>query len=159
MKKKFFTQGFTLVEVLISSAIILAIVIALLAVHSMYLKTALGNAESIQASYLAEEGLEVVRFWRDSSWNGKIAPLSLNTAYGLSFSGSTWSTTTSRTVGSFERSITVTAVMRNASSDIVSAGGSVDSDTLLITSSVSWSKGGATTTKSISTYLTNLYGN
>jgi hypothetical protein len=28
-----------------------------------------------------------------------------------------------------------------------------------VTSSVSWWKGGATTTKTVATYLTNLYGN
>lgn len=156
MKKN---QGFTLVEVLISATIILVAVVSLIGVHSLYLRTALSNNEAIQAAYLAEEGIEAVRFWRNSSWSANIASVSLNTPYGLSFNGTSWATTSSESIGNFSRTITLSVVERNASSDIVSTGGTIDTDTVLVTSAVSWMKGGATTTKAISTYLTNLYGN
>jgi len=151
--------GFTLVEVLISASIILISTVAVIGVHSLYLKTALNNAESIKATYLVEEGIEVIRFWRDSSWNNKIKSITQGTAYGLTLTGSTWSTTTNQYIGSFQRRVTLSAVNRSASSDIVTSGGTLDPDTLLVTSSVSWAKGGATTTKTIATYITNLYGN
>jgi Tfp pilus assembly protein PilV len=152
-------KGFALVEVLIASAIILGAVLALLGVYSLYLRVALSNSEAVKAAYLAEESLEAVRFWRDVSWNNKIAPIAKGTAYGLSFAGGMWATTTDLTLGSFERSIMISPVYRDASSDIVSSGGTLDTDTVLVTSSVSWWKGGATTTKTVATYLTNLYGN
>ena len=50
-----------------------------------------------------------------------------------------------------ERKITLSDVYRNANMDIVSSGGTLDGKTRLITVSVSWSTGGTTTTKSIST--------
>jgi Tfp pilus assembly protein PilV len=152
-------KGFALVEVLIASAIILGAVLALLGVYSLYLRVALSNSEAVKAAYLAEESLEAVRFWRDVSWNNKIAPIAKGTAYGLSFALGMWATTTDLTLGSFERSIMISPVYRDASSDIVSSGGTLDTDTVLVTSSVSWWKGGATTTKTVATYLTNLYGN
>jgi Tfp pilus assembly protein PilV len=155
----FKTRGLTLVEVLISAALILIAVVALFSVHNLYLKTALSNSDSIKAAYLAEEGVEAVRFWRNSSWNNKIETIPLDTPYGLTLSGNGWATTTNRYIGNFERSITLSAVYRDASSDIVSSGGTLDSNTLLVTSSVSWVKGGATSTKSIATYLTNIYDN
>jgi len=151
--------GFTLVEVLISASIILISTVAVIGVHSLYLKTALNNAESIKATYLVEEGIEVIRFWRDSSWNNKIKSITQGTAYGLTLIGSTWSTTTNQYIGSFQRRVTLSAVNRSASNDIVTSGGTLDPNTLLVTSSVSWAKGGATTTKTIATYITNLYGN
>lgn len=160
--KEFFSEtqkGLTLVEVLIAAAVILATVLALLGVHGLYLKTALGNGETIKAAYLAEESIEVVRFWRNVSWNNKIEPIILDTAYGLSFSSGVWATTTDRLVGQFERSVTLSSVYRDASSDIVFSGGTLDPDTVLVTARVSWAKGGATTTQSVATYITNLYGN
>lgn len=148
-----------MVEVLIATSIILVSILSLLGVHSLYLRSAFSNAESLKAAYLAEEGIEVVRFWRDSSWNNKIKSITLDTDYGLALSGSTWSTSTDQYLGGFERHVTLSTVSRNASSDIVSSGGTLDPNTVLVTSTVSWAKGGATTTKSIATYLTNLYGN
>lgn len=152
-------NGFTLVEVLISTAVILTSVVTILGVHGLYMRTALTNNENIKATYLAEEGLEVVRFWRNVSWNSKVRTIPQNTEYGLVVSGTGWATSTNQYVGNFQRRISLSAVQRNATGDIVSSGGTVDLNTLLVTSSASWAKGGATSTKTISTYITNLYEN
>lgn len=152
--------GLTLVEVVIASAIILAAVLALLGVHSLYLKMALGNGDAIKAAYLSEEGLEAMRFLRDSSWSANVAPLSLGTEYGLILNGAVWEVSyTDTLVDEFERTVTLSAVYRDGNGDIVSSGGTLDANTLLVVSSVSWANAGATTTKSISTYLTNLLDN
>ncbi len=136
------SKGMTLVEVVIAASIILGAVLALLAVHSLYIKTALANADRIKSVLLAEEGLEDIRFLRDSSWSVNIANLSA----------------TSTVIDNFIRTITLSPVYRDANSDIASSGTS-DSNTKLVTSSVSWWAGSATSTKSLSTYITNLYGN
>ncbi len=148
-----------MVEVLIAVAIILVSVMSLVGVHSLYLKTALSNAEGAKAAFLAEEGLEVVRFWRDASWNNNILGLALGTEYGLLFSGGSWATSTEDfAVESFERSITLSAVYRDASSgDIVTSGGTLDPEARLVESKVSWDKSGVPTTRTISTYITNLF--
>jgi len=100
----------------------------------------------------------VMRFLRDSSWSANIAPLSLDVDYGLVFDAGVWQVTADNiwVDNTFERTITLSTVYRDSSGDIVSLGGTLDPDTLLLVSNVSWSNRGATTTKSISTYLTNL---
>jgi Tfp pilus assembly protein PilV len=153
------TRGLTMVEVLIASAIILTAVVVLLGVHSLYLKTALENGQTVQAAYLAEEGVEVMRYLRDASWSQNIAPLSLNTPYGLALSGAWITNATSTWIGAFYRIVTLSAVERDAASDIVASGGTLDPNTKLLTVSVSWPQRGATTTKTVATYLTNLHGN
>lgn len=155
-------SGLTLVEVLIATSVILVFLLAFSSVHNLYLKTAFSNGEVIKATELAEESLEVVRFLRDSSWNTNIAPLSLDTDYYLVFEGGEWQVTTTEALidSLFERVVTLSAVYRDdVSADIVSGGGTLDPSTLLVASSVSWSRGGATTTKSISTYVTNIFAN
>ena len=154
-------SGLTLVEVLIATSIILVFLLAFSSVHNLYLKTAFSNGEIIKATELAEESLEVVRFLRDSSSNTNIAPLSLGTGYYLVFEGGEWQVTTTEALvdSLFERVVTLSAVYRDASADIVSGGGTLDPGTLMVVSSVSWSRGGATTTKSISTYITNIFAN
>ncbi|MDO8589762.1 MAG: prepilin-type N-terminal cleavage/methylation domain-containing protein [bacterium] len=157
--QKHLNRGLTLVEVLIATSIILIFLMALLGAHNLYLKTALANGEVVKGAYLAEEGAEVVRFLRDSSWDTNIASLSLDTDYYLVWSGGAWQVTTAETLidSVFERTITLSAVYRDASADIVSSGGTLDPDTLMVVSSVSWPKNGITTTKSISTYITNIF--
>ncbi len=153
-----YDEGLTLAEVLVATSIILVFLLALLEVHTLYLKTALSNGETIKATGLAEESLEVMRFLRDSSWSANIAPLSLDVDYGLVFESGVWQVTANNILvdDTFERTIVLSAVYRDSSGDIVSSGGTLDPDTLLLISNVSWPNRGATTTKSISTYLTNL---
>lgn len=152
--------GLTLVEVVIASAIILTAVLALLAVHNLYLRVAFSNASAVKGAYLLEEGLEAVRYLRDRSWDEYIATLSTNTSYGIVFVEEEWQATTTDTyIDNFERTIILEDVMRNAEGDIVEEGGALDPNTLKVTGVVSWSSGTGTTTKSIATYLTNLYGN
>lgn len=145
---------------MVATAIILAAVLALLGAHNLFLKMALSNANAVKAAYLAEEGVEAMRFLRNKSWDNNIATLTVGTNYGLVLSGNTWQTSpTSKYVENFERTVALNLVYRDANGDIVSSGGTLDTGTLLLTSSVSWWTGTATTTKSITTYLTDLYGN
>src|SRR3989344_4620878 len=55
--------------------------------------------------------------------------------------------------GLYMRTINVTAVERDASDDIVSSGGTVDPDSKKISVTMAWSGRGATSTVTISTYL------
>ena len=151
-----------LVEVLVAIPIILTFLIGLFGTHNLYLKMALSNRNVIKAAQLAEEGLEVVKFLRNSSWDN-ITALSLGINYYPVFNSETsqWQISTVPVLidSTFDRTVTLSAVCRDASSDIVSCSGTIDPDTLMVVSSVSWPDHEATITKSVSTYITNLYGN
>ena len=58
----------------------------------------------MQAGFLLEEGVEVVKFFRDTSWLN-ISGLTAGTFYYLQFDGTKWATTSSNIFvgGVFER--------------------------------------------------------
>lgn len=150
-------SGLALVEVLIATAIVLAFLLALFTVNNLYLKTAFSNTGSVKATFLAEESLEVMRFLRDLSWDN-ISVLTPGANYHLTFESNLWQTTVVNVFidNLFERVVTLSEVYRDASGDIVSNGGTLDPDTRLITATVSWKVGSATTTRSVSTYLSKI---
>lgn len=61
-------NGFGLIEVLISAAILIVILGALVAIGRMALTNIRVSQERAQATYLAQEGLEVARQIRDTNW-------------------------------------------------------------------------------------------
>jgi hypothetical protein len=153
-------SGLALVEVVIASAIMLLVVLETDSAYNTYVQYALTNQSTVQAEYLTEEGLEAVTLLRDSVWTTNIASLTPGTTYYLYFSGTAWSATTTPQYvdGQFLRSFTVANVNRDANFNIA-ASGTLDPNTKQITATVAYRAGHATTTQSISTYITNLNGN
>ena len=153
-------SGIALIEIVIGSAIILSGILAINFSYSTYMQYALANQGNVQAGYLLAEGLEAVTFLRDKSWSANIAKLSTTTTYYLTFVSSNWATTTTPQYvdGVFLRSIIISDVKRDAN-DRISVIGTYDPNTKQITATVSYFQGHATTTKSISTYVTNIYNN
>lgn len=151
-------KGFGLIEIIVGSAIL---TISLAAVSTYFQKSLQFNQDNkkiVQASFLLEEGLEVVKFFRDTSWLN-ISGLTAGTSYYLNFNGTKWATSTSNVFveNLFERKLVINNVSRDANDDIVSSGGTNDTDTKKATISVSWRGRNSTTTKSISTYITNIF--
>lgn len=159
--RKNLDEGLTLVEVLIVASIILVFLLAFYQVHNLYLRAALSNIDKVKAILLSEEGLEGMRFLRDSSWDTNISPLSPGKDYNLVFTSGSWQINDSVVYvdSKFERIIELNNVYRNSSGDIVSSGGTLDENTRLVTSRVSWRHGSATSTESIATYLANTFNN
>ena len=154
-------KGFTLLEILIGAGIITASFLGVLTVLDRLTKTSQQMVNLTQANFLLEEGLEAARIWRDTGW-ANLGNWPSGTDYYLIWNGSSsnWATSTSNTFldGKFERKIGLSAVSRDDSSDdITMSGGTDDPGTKLITMSVAWWNNGATTTKTISTYLTDLF--
>ncbi len=151
------TQGISLVEIIIGAAIISAGILSINMVYNTYVQYALANQRNAEAAYLAQEGLEVMAFLRDGSWDTNIRTLSTTTPFYLTFSGGTWATTTSQQYvdGIYLRSVSVSDVKRDANNDIASTG-TYDPDVKLITVSVSYTQGHATTTQTLSEYLTDM---
>ena len=157
-RDKFYSNGFGLIEIIIGSAIL---TISLIAMSTYFQKSLQLNQDSgklVKASFLLEEGIEAVKFFRDTSWLN-ISGLTAGTPYYLEFDGTKWATTTSNIFvdGIFERKLTIDNVSRDTNDDIVSSGGTLDTGTKKATVSVAWSDRTGTTTKSISTYLTNIF--
>ena len=142
----------SLIEVIIASAIVLALSLVLISVNLAYLKTSKSTLEIVKATYLAEEGIETVNFLKNKDWANLGA---VSTNYYLWWTGVTWVSTTTKSYIDqvYERKFFTENVNRDASSDITSGAGTLDANTRKLTVQVTWLSNGATTTKSISTYL------
>ena len=131
-------KGFSLVEVILSSAVFVLLVTALSGAYLYGQESTALAGNLARASMLTEEGLEAVRNIRDGG-NG-VANL-LNGTYGLTTTGNIWNLSgSSDTNGIFTRSVTIS---------------NVDSKRKLVTSNVTWQQNGQRTgIASASTYLT-----
>lgn len=151
-------KGFGLIEIIVGSAILTISLIAISGYFQKSLQLSQDSEKMVKASFLLEEGIEVVKFFRDTSWLN-ISELTAGAPYYLQFSGTKWATTTSNVFVDeiFERKLVIDNVSRDANDDIVSSGGTLDVGTKKATISVAWAGRTGTTTKSISTYLTNIF--
>lgn len=154
-------RGFTLIEVIVGAAIIGSSIVAILGVYGGLTNLSYKNTSRIQASFLAEEGVEVVRLLRDYGWGANIAPLSVNTTYRLHWNGSVWTATTSqaRVDTVFDRTVTFSTVGRDGAYDVVTSGGTIDTGSRKAIVSVSWQDAGATSSVQLETYIFNTFNN
>ncbi|RJQ30797.1 hypothetical protein C4572_03480 [Candidatus Parcubacteria bacterium] len=150
-------RGIALLEAVVGVSVISLIIFSLLSVFHISQKVMTESGRNAKASFLLEEGIEAVRIMRDSSWSN-IASLSTSTDYYFSFNGSAWATTTANVFvdSIFERKVRVGDVFRSGSDDIA-ASGTFDAGTKKITVTVSWPGRTGTSTKSISTYVANIF--
>lgn len=156
-------KGVSIIEVLIASAIIMSSVVAIMGVYRGLTSLSIRNTMKVQAGMLLDEGAEALRFMRDVTWTGNIAPLVNGTTYYLYWNHTVaeygWrATTTPDTIDDqFVRTFVLSSVNRNGSFDIVDTGGTTDAGTRKATITVSWFDGVGTSTKSIIMYLYNTY--
>lgn len=131
-------KGFSVVEIIVASAIIVTLVSAIGGGWQLYLKVTRDGTHFTMASNLSEEGAEAIQLLRDLSWDSHIASLSLNTPYDLYWTGATYAaTTTPQLIQSiYRRTVNFSAVQRDAWDNIVSSGGTTDSNTRKATISI-----------------------
>ena len=151
-------RGFGLIEIIVGGAVLATSLLGISAYYQQSLRVSRSTAQLVQASLLLEESLEVAKFFRDASWANISAPATGATYY-LSFNGTNWATSTANTYidGVFERTIRLDDVYRDGTDDIVSIGGTLDAGTRKVTATVSWWDRTATTTRTIETYLVNIF--
>ena len=161
MKRAFRKKGFVLVEALVTAAILSFVLAGTIGGFLLSLQRSFENGAAVQATFLAEEGIEALHVMRDNGWDANIAPLASGSTIYLEFNGTTWQATTTNNYidGIFERVVNITEVRRDSAHDIVESGGTVDPGTKKIVSSVSWLAGRGTTKKKPSAYLTNIFSN
>ena len=158
----FFKKGSGLVEVLVAVFIFSIILGSLITASNTYLSGAEDNLKSTRGAYLAEEGIEAIKIMRDISWNN-IGILSDNTDYYLYFDTSsstnnTWRATS--TISSLDsiytRAFKLDSVFRDLEGRIITSSGTLDLNTRKVSVSVSWPSKNTITTKTLSTYITNI---
>lgn len=159
--KKSLNRGMSLAEVVIASTIITTFLVALVGVYSVHLRSIFGNSNLVKSSFLNHQSIEAIKFLRNVSWGENIAPLSLDTDYYLVWQNNRFELTTTNTFidEKFERKVVLSQVLRDAQSNIVEVGGSIDPNIKKLVVTTSWSDRGATTTRSITTYIANLFDN
>lgn len=158
-----------MIEVVIGSAVITIGLLSLVGTYNYFLRIMVHNTPNIQAAYLLQESIEAMQLLRDQSWNANIATLSVSTStkYYLTFSTTTskWSATTTKLAlidEQFDRAINASSTYRNTNHDIVpkgTSGATLDASTTLITATVSWLDNNSTTSRTLSAYLMNIFGN
>ena len=151
-------------EVLIAASIVTASILAIVGVYATFLKQTFTNTPAIQAAYLSEEGIEALKTMRDFGWVSNIASLTASSTYRLYFNTglSRWQATTSTSSAMIDSTFDRTFVLENAyrdASDNLASSGTADSNTRKVTVTVSWSSKGATSTKTLMTYISNLFDN
>jgi len=156
-------RGFTLIEIILAASILTTFMLSISLYYKKILDVSQDTTRHIQSGCLLEEGIEAVKLLRDTSWTSRIAPLSAGTTYYLYWTGTAWTSTTTKQIveGVFTRSFSVANVNRDASDNIVSSGGTLDTGSKKFTFSVTWQLKGsrATTTESAEAYVMNLFNN
>lgn len=154
-------RGMAIAEVVVAAAIVGLVATGIVTVYLAQLSIGIDLPNRVSATLLQKEGIEAVRYMRDSSWASNIAPLTLGATYYLSTSTGTWAATLAKPAadtGIFTRTVKFTAVNRDPNGNIAVSGAN-DPNTRLVTVTVSYPNGSATTTYSVSAYLTNLFSN
>ena len=132
-------SGFSLIEVLVATSLMLVVIIGSLSANSLASHSVGLNKVRDQANLLAREGMEALASVRAANFNalrlGDFHPVIISGAWSL-VSGS-------ETVGQFTRTITLSQVQRNLVCttpicDIVIAGGMTDPLSFYATVKVAW---------------------
>ena len=152
-------KGFSLIEIIIGTAIISATFVTTIGVYSSLVGLSGDALPRIQSSMIAGEGVQALRLMRDAGFSSNIASLTLDTPYYISWSqaSSTFFATTTPVVvdNIFYRTFTLSNMYRDGSQNIASSG-TLDPDGRLATVSVSFPKRNGTSTQVLQTYILNI---
>lgn len=161
MNIKTFDRGFSLFEVVVAIGILAFVSVGGLAALVSLVRSSAETVKEIQATALLVEGVEAVKFMRDSGWATKINNLNRGTNYQLELTNGVWSatTTTSNLLTDFSRAIKIENAYRDSNGDIVLNGSSADQYLVLLTVTVGWPPIQNTRSKTIQTYVANVFEN
>ena len=152
-------RGFGIIEILVVVAVILVGFTAILELFRLNVQSSMQSRENVQAYALLAEALEGTRSVRDGGWSN-LASLTPGVDYYPVIVGGAWTLQTINPgpIDGFSRRVVFIRALRDASSNIVPSGGTIDPDTLLVTAYIELQSRGDTKTKNLTTYLTNWQG-
>lgn len=151
-------KGIGIIEIIVVVAIAGIALFGISGISSYALGVMNDRKALLEAEYLAEEGMEAVRSVRDESWTANIAALAMAVNYYPVIFGSKWTlsaTNPGLINGRYARRAVFENVNRDGSDNIVSSGGTLDSNTKKVTVYVSWTEKNGNKEISLITYLTN----
>ncbi|MEK7083144.1 MAG: hypothetical protein AAB972_03140, partial [Patescibacteria group bacterium] len=146
-------EAFGLIEIVIVAAIASATLAAFLQVSILSIRLLRAEKESLEATMLAQEGMEAIRSVRDESWTNNITPLVNGTMYYPLIVNNKWMISTNNPGlfnNRYTRQMVLSEVFRNGTDDIAPSG-TPDSGTRKVTVTVSWESKQA----QLVAYLTN----
>jgi Tfp pilus assembly protein PilV len=153
--------GFGALEVTAAVAIL---AFALPSIYELFVRATAavqGGSRRAEAAALAAEGVEIVRMLRNKGWAANVVSLTNGATYYPMLAANTWTLAAADpgpVQGRYTRTVTASEVRRDAASNI-SAAGTIDPDTRLVSVTVSWSERGQTRTIQLQTYVTNFLKN
>jgi type II secretory pathway pseudopilin PulG len=158
MEKQRNKKGIAAVEMLVGISIAAVVLIAASFSIVTFVNTSHNISIQTQALYLAEEGIELVRYVRDNDWTD-ISSLTTGATYYIETTVSTIDIgSTPETVGYFTRSVSFENAYRDNTSDDIVASGSPgsyeDTDTKIVTVTVGG--GGLSSDVALISILTNI---
>ena len=140
MKANLFSRskGFSLVEILVASAIIVLVGVSAVTAWRQYLVLMNENTKKAQAALLTEEAGEALELFKDKSWNDNISNLSTGIPYYIYWNGSQYGTSTTPVLvqDAYVVRTVFDAVNRDASDNIAETG-TDDPNTRKVTITVS----------------------
>lgn len=150
-------SGFSVVEIILASALFLIFSGAAITVVLQGFDLNRTSTETIVANEFAIEGIEAVRSISNQSYSNLVATAGTGLTRSVS---NTWAFSGANNVfgpnNMYTRVITISAVSRDANGNIVSSGGTVDANTMKVTSTVTWNHSPTRVDKvTQTTYLTN----
>lgn len=137
MKRYTSEKGFSIIEVLLASAILISVSVAVTGAMKLFVVFSNQAEGKTQAVLLIEEGAEALQSLRDEGWDTNIAPLSLGESYFLYWDGEGYVLSNEEVLidETYRREVVVEEVRRNGS-DVISDSGTVDPDTKEATISI-----------------------
>ena len=162
MKVKDTQKGFSVLEIVLGVAIITVAFFGISSTARDMLRVSKDANRETQAGFLIEEGIEALRAARDYSWDSTIGFLPTETWFYIDPNGSVdgWISAVPYEIDeTFTRRFMISTVNRDANDDIAEVG-IPDPNTRKITLAVDWERSsGTVATRSVETYLTNLFDN
>lgn len=156
MKKYFFQNGQTLMEILLALAVLLVVLSGGMVLSVRYLETLGRSLDIREISGITQETFEAVENIGAGEWS-ILQNSDSNISYGLVKSQNMWQLESNPDLikNRFTRSIRILPVYRDGSCQITSTPGSLDPDTKEVELTLSWNIGDKHLTRSFEKYFTN----
>lgn len=132
-------KGFGLVEVIVAMSLFLVVTVAgMSTITGSFSTNRLAEEETI-AKFYAQSGIDSVRSIKNQGYANPFISTDCSLGCGLGLTGPSWSWSgTDNSIGKYTRTITVSEVQRDVSGNVVTSGGTVDSNSKKVTSTVDW---------------------
>lgn len=150
-------KAFTIIEVIVVAAVIIAVFVAILGFFAFESKVAERGRMRLKAASLNREAIEAVRNFRDNTiWaSDGIGNLNTGANYHPVISGDSWNIISdSEIINEFTRKIVFDRVYRDGN-DNISGSGTEDSNTRKVIITISWTDRQGSAEESLITYITN----